>query len=137
MAEFPERVGIDEVPLRDLGFSMEGPHAKTLDGGDLTVRAGLGFLELLAGAEAGDPEAQADFLDRFPPAIGIDPDSVIPSEVFEAGRVFAEAVYNLIYGLASDFWTHLTTSPRGRVKMTLKRARTTMTMGAPPPALTT
>jgi len=122
MGEFPERIGIIEVPLRDLGFSMEAPRGEELDGGELTVQAALGFLELLSNAENGDPHSQADFMDRFPSAVGFDSSSVIPSEVFDAGRVFAERVYELIYGLASDFSTHLTTSPRGQVTMRLERA---------------
>ena len=142
MGEFPERIGIIEVPLRDLGFSMKAPDGEDgeeLDGGELTVKAALGYLELLSNAGDGDPRAQADFMDRFPAALGFDPSSVIPSEIFAAGRTFAERVYELIYGLASDFSSHLTTSPRGQVTMTLQRAQTKRrvpTTGSMPASMT-
>ena len=121
MAEFPGRIGIADVPLGDLGFSMPGPK-DDLDGNGITVRVAIALLEMLAKAEEGDPRAQSDFLDRFPPAVGVDPSDLIPSGVFELGREFTQQVYALIYGLASDFLTHLTTSPRGQVTMMMIRA---------------
>ena len=128
MAEFPERIGIAEIPLGDLGFVMPSPvaGAPDLDGNGLTVTASLALLEVLAKAEQGDQDAIADFFDRFPPAIGVEPaDLSPPAQVFECGRVFAEHAYTLIYGLASDFLTHLTTSPRGQVMMIARAGTTT------------
>ncbi len=136
IAEFPERIGIADVPLRDLGLSIESPAGGEIDGGLLTVRAALDLLRTLVKAENGDPGAQSDFLDKFPAALSADLSSIHPAEVFEFGRVFAQEVYALVYRLASDFLTHLTTSPSAQV-LILTRA---MEMGAAPkstPALTT
>ena len=121
MAEFPERIGIADVPLRDLGLSIECPLGGELDGGEVTVRDSLKLLRILVAAENGDPGAQSDFLDKFPAALSADLSSIHPAEVFEFGRLFAQEVYSLLYGLASDFLTHLIASPRGQV-MILTRA---------------
>ncbi len=129
LAEFPGRIGIDAVPLGDLGFSMTGPGDVELTADAMNVTAALGLVEMLAQAEGGDPNAQANFLDNFPGAIGADPEIMTPAGVFELGRAFAEQVYSLVYGLASDFSTHQTASPRSLV-MTLERVRPT-TMSTP------
>lgn len=121
MAEFPERIGIADVPLRDLGFSIESPLGGELDGGLLTVCTGLELLRMLFAAEGGDPGAQSDFLDKLPAELGADLSSIHPADIFEFGRLFAQELYELLYGLASDFLTHLITGPRGQV-LILRRA---------------
>ena len=137
MAEFPERIGIADVPLRDLGLSIDSPVGGEIDGGELTVRAALGLLQMLVKAENGDPGAQSDFLDKFPAALGAEMlSSIHPAEVFEFGRLFAQEVYSLLYGLASDFLTHLTTSPSAQV-MILTRAMETETAPTSTPVSTT
>lgn len=124
MTEFPERISIANVPLADLGFSMKAPDGADVDA-SLTLRTVLDLLHKLSDAGAGDPGAQADFLDDFLPAIGLENEAFTPAEVFEFGRLFAQEVYALVYGLASDFSAHLATSPRGQVTMILERAKTT------------
>ena len=51
MAEFPERIGIAEVPLGDLGFSMSAPEGMEMDGSGLTVRSALELFQKLSRAE--------------------------------------------------------------------------------------
>ncbi len=133
MAEFPERIGIADVPLGDLGFSIESPLGGELDGGSLTVRGSLKLLRILMEAENGEPRAQSDFLDKFPAALSADLSTIHPAEIFEFGRTFAQEVYSLLYGLASDFLTHLTASPRGQV-MILTRAMETEAVPKSTPA---
>lgn len=118
VAEFPQRVGIQDEKLADLGLEVSGPGAVPLSFGDLTVKDGLSLASLYAqsiqdGPRA--PKAQIRVLDEFPATFGLDAAVLAPSDVFDVARGFTEALYLHIYGLARDFCRHLTTSPRVKV----------------------
>ena len=127
MQEFPARLELAEVSLADLGVTLDGPRGP-LALEDVTVRQATGLGRLLGDAERGDPNAQYDFLDRLPAALGIDPDQLSPFDVFELGRALDQQVYSVIYGIASRFWWDLTTSPG--VKVTRKRATPSPSLSA-------
>ncbi len=115
MQEFPDRIKLAEASLADLGVTLDRPGGP-LALENVTVRQATGLLGLLGDAEHGDPNAQYDFLDRFPAALAIDPEHLSPFDTFELGRALAEQVYSLIYGIARRFWLDLTTSPGARMR---------------------
>lgn len=114
LRSFPERIGIMDVRLVDIGLEAEGPDGP-LSFGNLTVQAAFDLLDILGVAMGEDyasvavAEAQVRILDEFPETLGIQ--SERPTEVFGGARAFAEAFYLRIYGLAQDFCGHLTASP--------------------------
>lgn len=120
MSEFPERIGILDVQLADIGLEVEG-----IELGDLTLKDGFEMVGILATA-LGDAfsvessKAKVRVLDEFPVTFGVE--GLKPPEVFTLARTFAERLYLLIYGLAQDFCQHLTLSPG--VKVMVLRAAT-------------
>lgn len=118
MAEFPERIGLLEVPLADLGLAVALPDGSQVKFGLLTVADAFAMLEVLGTALA-DPFAEESslakirVLDEFPVTLGVELKE--PYEVFALGRAFAESFYLMIYGLAADFLVHLTASPPVKV----------------------
>ena len=123
-AEFPDRIGMLDVRLTDTGLEVVGPGGAPLSFGDLTVADGLELSEIVAEAVGRDrraPKAQVRILDEFPATFGLDARTLTPADVFEVARAFTEALYLHIYGLAKDFYGHLSRSPRVEV-MTMTRA---------------
>lgn len=118
MGEFPERIGITDQRLADLGLVVKGADGSVLDLGDLTYSDAVALCEQIAVASWSDDvvarsEAQIAVLDEWPATFGITEQA--PPQVFETARTFAKEFYLLIYGLAQDFCSHLTASPPVKV----------------------
>lgn len=128
---FPDRIGILEERLVDLGLEVEGPDGALLFG-DLTLKDAFEMVGILATAlsdaySAESSKAKVRILDELPLTLGVD--GLGPAEVFALGRTFGKGLYLLVYDLAEDFCQHLTLSPRVKV-MELRAA----TVPSPTPA---
>ncbi len=129
LREFPARVGLTEVPVVDLGLEIEGLDVspKLLLGSPLgEPPAALRRAFANAVAELADTDvlkqaqAQLYLLRLAPPALGLRGRPLV--EVFEGARDFTSALYLHLFGLAQDFCSLLTRSPR--VRTMHLRART-------------
>jgi hypothetical protein len=116
--EFGERIGLGDVPLRDLG--VEHP---------ATFGEAIALLDLLHDAQWHESivkrsMAQVKWLDQAPAFFDVDADALDAPALFEMGAVFATDIYLHIYGLAQDFFSRLAVGPRA----------TTWTMDLPSPS---
>lgn len=108
---FPQRTGLTDERLVDLGFEVEG-----LEFGELTLGDALAMAEIYGTAAADayaaeSSRAKVRVLDEFPVTFGLDAERSTPAEVFGLARTFVETLYLLVYGLAQDFSRALTASP--------------------------
>lgn len=114
LAEFVPRAGISDVSLFALGMALELPGGMVARGEDISVARALQLTELLqAACQRSGWGAQSEFLDVFPPVLGSD--GLRPPEVFQLGHQFAQHVYELLYGFARPFLSHLISTPGVRV----------------------